>query len=94
MFVSTVSGWVGVHEVMQQEFGKAGGFATSHYPGATRPVDSASWNDAKAFCDSLDRIGRDAGRLPPATPTRCRRASSGNCSGAAREWRIRSSVGK
>ena len=64
-WVPALSVWVAVHEVTQKEFGKAGGFATSRYPGATRPVDSASWNDANEFCASLNRIEREAGRLPP-----------------------------
>jgi formylglycine-generating enzyme required for sulfatase activity len=63
-WVPPLHGWVGTNEVTQDEYAKAGMAVTSHYRGAKRPVDSVSWNDAMKFCELLNRMEREAGRLP------------------------------
>jgi formylglycine-generating enzyme required for sulfatase activity len=56
--------WVGVYEVTQQQFAALAQSEPSQFRGPNRPVESISWEQAKAFCAQLTRIERDARRLP------------------------------
>ena len=57
--------WVGKYEVSQAEYQALMGSNPSYWSGATRPVEQVAWNDAVAFCATLNALERAAGRLPP-----------------------------
>ncbi|NBB80779.1 MAG: SUMF1/EgtB/PvdO family nonheme iron enzyme [Verrucomicrobia bacterium] len=56
--------WVGVHEVTQRQFRAVEQGNPAQFKESERPVESISWAGAKKFCQSLNRIEREAGRLP------------------------------
>ena len=56
--------WLGQYEVTQEQWEKVMGANPSHFRGATRPVESVSWDDAMKFCEKLTEIEKAAGRLP------------------------------
>ena len=52
----TDSFYVGVFEVTQAEFEAVMGKNPSQFVGATRPVDSVTWTEAKLFCRRLSQM--------------------------------------
>jgi hypothetical protein len=56
--------WAGKYEVRQSEFETVAGFNPSYFRRPNRPIDSASWETATAFCDKLTQYERKAGKLP------------------------------
>lgn len=56
--------WAGAYEVTQEEYQKIAGGNPSKFPGARRPVDSVSWNDAKSFCAKLNDAEQQEEMLP------------------------------
>ncbi len=57
--------WLGIYEVTQAQWQAVMGGNPSHFKGADRPVDSVSWNDARAFVDKLNSTaGAGRFRLP------------------------------
>jgi formylglycine-generating enzyme required for sulfatase activity len=56
--------WAGAYEVTQEEYQKIAGGNPSKFPGARRPVDSVSWNDAKNFCAKLNAAELQEEMLP------------------------------
>lgn len=57
--------WIGQHEVTQAEYGALMGSNPSFFLGASRPVDSMSWDAARAYCAALTASESIAGRVPP-----------------------------
>ena len=60
----TRSFWLGTSEVTQGQYETVMGQNPSAYPGANRPVERISWEDAIEFCHRLTERERQAGRLP------------------------------
>jgi formylglycine-generating enzyme required for sulfatase activity len=56
--------YMGVTEVTQAQYEAVMGTNPSQFKGATNPVDTVSWNDAKDFCKKLSEKTRQAVRLP------------------------------
>jgi formylglycine-generating enzyme required for sulfatase activity len=56
--------WAGTYEVTQSQYEELTGRNPSKFKSAARPVDSVSWEEAKAFCQLLTEFERDAQRLP------------------------------
>jgi formylglycine-generating enzyme required for sulfatase activity len=56
--------WLGKYEVTQAQWEKVMRNNPSHFKGADRPVERASWNDATSFCEKLTEMERKMGRLP------------------------------
>ncbi len=56
--------WMGKFEVTQAQYQALVGANPSAFPGASRPVEQVSWNQAVAFCDALTVQEAAAGRLP------------------------------
>lgn len=56
--------WVGEFEIRQREFQRIMGENPSSFVGELRPVDSVTWTDAIRFCNRLNEIERQQGRLP------------------------------
>ena len=56
--------WAGQFETTQDAYQKTMQSNPSAFPGATRPVDSVSWNDAMAFCAKLTTKEQSAKELP------------------------------
>ena len=56
--------WMGKYEVTQAEYQAVMGSNPSSVPGANRPVDTLSWNQAVAYCLALSVLEAAAGRLP------------------------------
>jgi len=54
--------WMGQHEVTQSEYQALMGANPSYYPGASRPVETVSWQNARAYCAAL--TAQQAGSLP------------------------------
>ena len=52
--------YIGQTEVTQAQWRAVMGNNPSHFPagGDARPVESVSWNDAMAFCNALNRMGK------------------------------------
>ncbi|MGE9293609.1 MAG: formylglycine-generating enzyme family protein, partial [Puniceicoccales bacterium] len=57
--------WIGQYEVTQEEYKAETKRSPSRYEGATKPVDSVTWNDAMRFCASINDREKKAGRVPP-----------------------------
>ncbi len=55
--------WIGKFEVTQAQYQALVGANPSAFPGASRPVEQVSWNQAVAFCDALTVQEAAAGRL-------------------------------
>lgn len=62
--VLTQGFWVGVNEVTQVEYIRILGQNPSEFVSKTHPVDSVTWEQAKAFCKKLTALEASAGRLP------------------------------
>ena len=56
--------WMGKYEVTQAEYQALMGVNPSHFSGASRPVDSVTWDQAVAYCAALTSQEASAGRLP------------------------------
>jgi formylglycine-generating enzyme required for sulfatase activity len=57
--------WVGKYEITQGEYLKVMNTNPSKYTGNPRlPVESVTWEDARAFCDKLTQLEKAAGTLP------------------------------
>ncbi len=56
--------WAGKYDVTQEEYQKVMGSNPSQFKGDRNPVDSVSWNDAKAFCAKLNEIEGKEEMLP------------------------------
>jgi formylglycine-generating enzyme required for sulfatase activity len=56
--------WAGKFEVTQDAYQKVMSSNPSAFPGANKPVDSVTWNDAMAFCDKLTKKEKLRGELP------------------------------
>jgi formylglycine-generating enzyme required for sulfatase activity len=57
--------WVGKYEITQGEYVKVMNTNPSRHTGNPRlPVDSVTWDDARAFCDKLTELEKAAGALP------------------------------
>jgi len=56
--------WLGKYEVTQEQYQQVTGSNPSKFKGAKNPVESVSWDDAKAFCEVLaKKLGKTV-RLP------------------------------
>jgi formylglycine-generating enzyme required for sulfatase activity len=55
--------YIGASVVTQEQYGSVMGRDPSKHPGARRPVESVSWDDAVGFCARLSQDGRTY-RLP------------------------------
>lgn len=55
--------WIGQYEVTQAQYEAVVGENPSRYRGADRPVDSVTFQDARAFCTALTERERAANRL-------------------------------
>ena len=64
VWVEPMKGWVGKYLVTQQEYEKVIGSNPSFFKGARRPVESVSWEDAVAYCETLTEQDRRSGLLP------------------------------
>jgi formylglycine-generating enzyme required for sulfatase activity len=56
--------WMGQHEVTQAEYQAVMGSNPSFFVGASRPVETVSWNDALAYCVALTAAESLAGNVP------------------------------
>jgi formylglycine-generating enzyme required for sulfatase activity len=56
--------WLGKYPVTQAQWEKVMGDNPSHFKGADRPVETASWDKITSFCERLTERERKAGRLP------------------------------
>ncbi|MEZ6015025.1 MAG: SUMF1/EgtB/PvdO family nonheme iron enzyme [Planctomycetota bacterium] len=54
--------WMGEHEVTQAEYQALMGSNPSSFPGASHPVETVSWHQARAYCAAL--TAQQAGNLP------------------------------
>jgi len=62
--VTVPSFYIGKYEVTQAQWKAVMGSNPSNFKGDDLPVESVSWNDAKAFCDKLGRMTGKTYRLP------------------------------
>ena len=60
----TRSFWIGIHEVTQQQYASLMGSNPSFHRGESLPVEKISFQQAVAFCSTLTRRDREAGRIP------------------------------
>ncbi|MBO7524844.1 MAG: formylglycine-generating enzyme family protein, partial [Verrucomicrobia bacterium] len=56
--------WMGQYEVTQAQYESVMETDPSQFRGVDHPVDSISWNDAKAFCEKLNEAVQTEGLLP------------------------------
>ena len=54
--------WLGKYQVTQAQWKAVMDYNLSDFKGYNRPVENVSWDDAKSFCDKLNK--RYAGKLP------------------------------
>ncbi|MBI1380384.1 MAG: SUMF1/EgtB/PvdO family nonheme iron enzyme [Planctomycetaceae bacterium] len=57
--------WMGQYEVTQAEYQALMGNNPSHFLGADRPVDTATWFNAVAYCNALNAQATALGKVPP-----------------------------
>ena len=77
--------WMGKYEVTQGEYLAAMGRNPSYFTGDTnRPVETVSWNDARAYCVALTWRERGAGRI--ATNSVYRLPTEGEWEYGCRGW--------
>jgi len=56
--------WAGMYEVTQAQYFQIMEVNPSSVTGASLPVDNVTWEDAKAYCRTLSKLEKTAGRLP------------------------------
>jgi formylglycine-generating enzyme required for sulfatase activity len=56
--------WMGQHEVTQAEYLALAGSNPSSFQGATRPVETVSWHDARSYCAALTAQQAALGQVP------------------------------
>lgn len=56
--------WASQFETTQAQFMRVMGYNPSLFVDPRRPVDSVSWNEATAFCNSVTEMEAEAARLP------------------------------
>ncbi|MCP5022993.1 MAG: formylglycine-generating enzyme family protein [bacterium] len=56
--------WIGETEVTQGQYQALMGTNPSYFSGMNRPVDTVSWNDARAYCTALTAQEMATGNLP------------------------------
>ncbi|MEI6645052.1 MAG: bifunctional serine/threonine-protein kinase/formylglycine-generating enzyme family protein [bacterium] len=58
--------WIGKYEVTQGQWEALMGMNPSHFNSPTKdaPVEQVSWEDAMRFCEKVNQIEKEAGRLP------------------------------
>jgi hypothetical protein len=56
--------WAAKYPMVQSEFEVVAKYNPSFFRNPNRPVESISWDNANAFCDTLTDFERAAGRLP------------------------------
>ncbi len=57
--------WMGEHEVTQDEYQALMGMNPSTFVGPHLPVETLSWNDARAYCAALTVQEAASGHVPP-----------------------------
>ncbi|MGE9296249.1 MAG: SUMF1/EgtB/PvdO family nonheme iron enzyme [Puniceicoccales bacterium] len=56
--------WIAAHEVTQKQYKMVMGNNPAEHQGETKPVESVSWSEARAFCRKLTEQESAAGRIP------------------------------
>jgi formylglycine-generating enzyme required for sulfatase activity len=56
--------WAGMYEVTQDAYQQVMGSNPSAFSGPDHPVDSVTWNNARAFCKKLTDLEQKANQLP------------------------------
>ena len=64
VWVDSLSGWVGAHEVDQRAFESLMHKNPSEFKGPDLPVQGVSWYEASTFCETLTLTERNSGLLP------------------------------
>ncbi len=64
VWIPTLRGWAGAHEVTQAEYERLGGGNPSYFKAPEHPVDSVTWFEAVRFCEALTDHERSLGTLP------------------------------
>ncbi len=64
VWIPTLRGWAGAHEVTQAEYERLGGNNKSYFKAPEHPVDSVTWFEAVRFCEALTAHEKSLGTLP------------------------------
>lgn len=64
VWIPTLRGWAGAHEVTQAEYERLGGSNPSYFKAPEHPVDSVTWFEAVRFCEALTAHEKSLGALP------------------------------